>query len=229
MDTNSLKNSKKKEKEKEKEKEKKPISHKKIIYAVVMICIAFFGSFLFYFGLQVTLNTEVPIVIVISGSMEPNIRKGDLLFVKGTNPKDIKNGTVEDKNGDVIVFDARGLWVGAPEEPIVHRVVDMYLEGDTLYFRTKGDANSLPDQAPVPESRILGLVIGGIPYIGWVKIVLTESGLLIPLLVVISACLVISIVRDIFQEEDEDDAQMKINNKNQDSFEKQPPKTNELN
>ena len=216
MDKNNLKNSK------EKEKEKKPISHKKIIIAAVMICIAFFGSFLVYFGLQVALNTEAPIVIVVSGSMEPSIREGDLLFVMGTNPEDIKNGTAEDKNGDVIVFDARGLWAGAPEEPIVHRVVDKYLVGDTWYFRTKGDANWLPDQALVPESRIIGVVIGGIPYIGWVKIFLTESGLLIPLLVIVSAILVISIIRDIFQGEDED--QKKSNDKNQEDFEKQPPK-----
>ncbi|TKJ27898.1 MAG: signal peptidase I [Promethearchaeota archaeon Loki_b31] len=219
MDTNNLKNSK--------EKEKKPISHKKIIIAVVMICIAFFGSFLAYFVLQVALNTEAPIVIVVSGSMEPSIREGDLLFVMGTNPEYIKIGTAEDKNGDVIVFDARGLWAGAPEEPIVHRVVDKYLEGDTWYFRTKGDANSLPDQIPVPESRIIGVVIGGIPYIGWVKIVLTEYGLLIPLLVIISAFLVISIIRDIFQGDDED--RKKNNDKNQEDFEKQPPKTNKIN
>ncbi len=221
MDTKNLKNSK--------EKEKTPISHKKVIIAGVMICIAFFGSFLLYFGLQVVLNTEAPIVIVVSGSMEPNIREGDLLFVAGANPEDIINGTAEDKNGDVIVFDARGLWVGAPEEPIVHRVVGKYLNGDTWYFITKGDANSLPDQASVPETRIIGVVIGGIPYIGWVKIVLTESGLLIPLLVIISVFLVISIIRDIFQEDDEDrdKDQKKINDNNQESSEIQPPKTNQ--
>lgn len=212
MDTNNLKNSKEKEKE---EKEKKPISHKKIIIAAVMISIAFFGSFLVYFGLQVALNTEAPIVIVVSGSMEPNIREGDLLFVMGANPEDIKNGTVEEQNGDVIVFDARGLWPGAPEEPIVHRVVDKYLVEDTWYFRTKGDANSLSDQAPVPESCIIGVVIGGIPYIGWVKILLIESGLLIPLLVIVSTLLVISIIYDLFQgeDEDQDEDQKKSNEK----------------
>jgi len=218
-----MKSSKEKEKGKE-EKEKKPISHKKIIIAAVMICIAFFGSFLVFFGLQVVLNTEAPIVIVVSGSMEPNIREGDLLFVMGANPEDIKNGTAEEQNGDVIVFDARGLWAGAPEEPIVHRVVDKYLVEGTWYFRTKGDANLLTDQAPVPESCIIGVVIGGIPYIGWVKILLTESGLLIPLLVIVSTLLVISIIWDIFQGEDEDEDQKKINDENQEDFEKQPQK-----
>lgn len=184
------------------EKAKKPIPHKKVIIAVVMIIIAFFGSFFVYFILQVSLNTESPIVVVISGSMEPTIHKGDLLFVMGTDAENIKNGTEEDKKGDVIVFNAP--WIGAPQEPIVHRVVNKYQVGDIWYFETKGDANSFPDPYPVPESNIIGVVIGGIPYIGWVKIFLTDSGLLIPLLVLISALLIISIVRDIIKGEDEE-------------------------
>jgi len=185
-------------------KEKKPASRKKIIIAVVMISIAFFGSFLVYFILQISFNTESPIVVVVSGSMEPQIHKGDLLFVMGREPEDIKNGTIIDKDGDIIVFNAQGLWPSAPLDPIVHRVIDKYQVGDTWYFRTKGDANAIPDAAPIPESRIIGVVVGGIPYIGWVKIFLTESGLLIPLLVIISALLIISIVRDIYKGDDDD-------------------------
>jgi signal peptidase len=183
---------------------RKPIPHKKIIIAVVMIVIAFFGSFLVYFILQISFNTESPIVIVISESMEPTIHKGDLLFVMGTDAKDIKNGTAEDQDGDVIVFDARGLWFNAPQEPIVHRVIGKYLDGDIWYFRTQGDANTSPDEAPIPESRVIGVVVGWIPYIGWVKIFLTESGLLIPLLVIISALLIISIIRDVLKGDEED-------------------------
>ena len=90
-----------------KEKVRKPIPHKKIIIAAVMIAIAFFGSFLVYFILQISLNTESPIVVVISGSMEPTIHQGDLLFVMGTDTDEIEVG-------DVIVFDAYGLWSHAP-------------------------------------------------------------------------------------------------------------------
>ena len=43
-------------------------------------------------------------VIVVSGSMEPNLYKGDLLFLKGTDPATIKNGTSEGKEGDIIVL-----------------------------------------------------------------------------------------------------------------------------
>ncbi len=196
-------------------REKKSVSRKKFVIAIVMISIAFFGSFLVYFILQISFNTESPIVVVISPSMEPQIHTGDLLFVMGREPENIKKGTVADKDGDIIVFDAYGLWHTAPVEPIVHRVVDKYQVGDTWYFRTKGDANPIPDAAPIPESRIIGVVIGGIPYIGWVKIILTESGLLIPLLVIISALLIISIVRDIYKGDEEDQVEKK--NKEEDT------------
>jgi len=197
------------------EKEKKPVSRKKIIIAVVMISIAFFGSFLVYIVLQISFNTETPIVVVISDSMEPQIHRGDLLFVMGIEPENIKNGTIEDKNGDIIVFNAQGLWLTAPIEPIVHRVIDKYQIGDTWYFRTKGDANPIPDHAPIPEMSIIGVVVGGIPYIGFVKIFLTESGLLIPLLVAISALLILSIVRDIYKGNDDDQVE-KNKNKEED-------------
>ncbi|MFX0077362.1 MAG: signal peptidase I [Candidatus Hermodarchaeota archaeon] len=187
------------------EKLKKPIPHKKIIIAVVLIAVAFFGSFVLYFILQVALNTESPVVVVISGSMEPNIHKGDLLFLMGKDPEDIRSGTALDQTGDVIVFDAQGLWIGAPQEPIVHRIINKYQIGDTWYFTTKGDANSFPDPEDVPESNIIGVVVGRIPYIGWVKIFLTDSHLLIPLLVVISALLIYSIVKDIIKGEDEEE------------------------
>jgi len=190
--------------EKEK-KEKKPVPRKKIIIAVVMISIAFFGSFLLYFILQISFNTETPIVVVVSGSMEPQIHEGDMLFVVGIEPENIKSGTIEDKDGDIIVFNAQGLWPTAPIDPIVHRVINKYQLGDTWYFETKGDANSIQDAAAIPESRVIGVVVGGIPYIGWVKIFLTESGLLIPLLVIISALLIISIVKDIDQDEKDRD------------------------
>ncbi|MFX0058696.1 MAG: signal peptidase I [Candidatus Hodarchaeota archaeon] len=186
-----------------KKEEKKPLPKKKVIIAVVMICFAFFGSFLVYFILQITLNSETPVVVVISNSMVPKINKGDLLFVRGVDPESIQNGTEENLEGDVIVFDAQGLWIGAPNEPIVHRVIDKWETGGTWYFQTKGDANHSPDPAPVPEDRVHGIVIGMIPFIGWVKIVLADSGLLIPILIIISALLIISIIWDIMKGEDQ--------------------------
>lgn len=198
-------------------KEKK--SNKKIIIAVIFISFAFFGSFLIYFILQITLNTPNPMVVVVSGSMEPNIHTGDLLFLRGvSDPSTIKNGTIEDKTGDVIVYDARGLWVNAPAEPIVHRVVNNIVINESGYFFwTKGDANSGVDEAIVPADHIIGVVVGDIPYIGLVKIVLADTGLLIPIIVILSVLLIISIIWDFIKEEKDDSEKSKKKDSREDS------------
>ena len=178
--------------------EREPIPKRKIFIAVFLITFAFFGSYLIYFILQISLNTSTPMVVVVSESMEPNINKGDILFVQGKDPEDIKGG-------DVIVYDAYGLWYGAPEDPIVHRVIDIYKEDGKFYFVTKGDANDLKDEEPVPQGRVLGVVVGRIPYVGWVKIVLTDLGLLIPVILILSVPLIVSILWDLFKNEEEED------------------------
>ncbi|MFX1419771.1 MAG: signal peptidase I [Promethearchaeota archaeon] len=185
-------------------KRKQSSSKRKIIIGVILIALAFSGSFLIYFILQITLDTQTPMVVVVSGSMEPTLLKGDLLFLHGKDASLIKNGTIEGKEGDIIVFNAVGLpgWPNAPADPIVHRVVNKKYDNG-WFFQTKGDANPLPDDDWVPENRILGVVIGRIPIIGWVKILLTDSGLLIPLLVIVSALLIVSIIWDIFKKDNE--------------------------
>ena len=180
------------------QEKKEPISKKKLAISIFLIGFAFLGSYLIYFILQITLNTSTPMVVVVSGSMEPNINKGDLLFIQGVDPEDIQVG-------DVIVYDAHGLWVGAPEDPIVHRVIDIDEDDDKLYFITKGDANDLKDKEPVPENRVLGKVVGRIPYVGWVKIILTDYGLLFPVIIILSVPLVVSILWDLIKGEKEEE------------------------
>lgn len=193
------KNLKKKSKPK-----KQPISKKNIITSLILIGFAFFGSYLIYFILQVALDTQTPMVVVVSGSMEPEINKGDLLFLRGMDAEHIKEQD-SDHEGDIIVYDAKGLWEGAPEEPIVHRVVDKYYEDGRWYFITKGDANAKVDKEPVSASRILGVVCGKVPYVGWVKIVMSDYGLFIPILIILSVPLIISILWDLIRGEEEEE------------------------
>lgn len=63
-------------------------------------------------GLGLLTNTESPIVVVLSGSMEPAFYRGDLLFL--TNPARTPYQT-----GDITVYKVPG-----SEIPIVHRVLE---------------------------------------------------------------------------------------------------------
>jgi signal peptidase len=135
--------------------------------------------------LQSALNTEYPVVVVISDSMVPTIYTGDLLFIQAKSPEDIKAGSHENRTGDVILYDSKGVWDDPRPEPIVHRVVGKYYDNITkkYYFITQGDnLNTNPrtdppgtdKEIPVPEDKVLGVVVGRIPKLGSVKIWLND-------------------------------------------------------
>lgn len=159
---------------------------KKIIIPLSVIIIAVLGSFATFYILQFSLNTPTPVVVVSSGSMRPTLNEGDLLFVKGVDSSDIQNGTI-------IVFHA--YWAPDPSIPVVHRVVDIMEVGGVLYFKTKGDNNEQADPY-ISEYDVYGIVIGGIPYIGWIKLFFDSTGLLYILIAAIIIYLIISIVLD---------------------------------
>jgi signal peptidase len=199
-------------------KEKKKINKKDIIVGLLIIGIAFFGTFGVYGIMKITLRTEYPMVVVISGSMEPTIYRGDLLIVEGVAPEDLKVGTIEDKKGDIIVFDSQGVWPGGGKEPIVHRIVGRYIDNATgkYYFITKGDNN--PDTDPpgpgevlLPAEKILGRVVSIIPKVGYVRIFLSEGNVGYYIIGLLGVILVVSIVKDILNpEEDEEEKEKKI-------------------
>lgn len=83
--------------------------------------------------------------IVLSGSMEPTIKAGDLIITKKIDPKNIKVG-------DIISFRV--------EEDVVvsHRVTGIQTEGE-LTFSTKGDANIGMDAVSASSKDIEGIYI----------------------------------------------------------------------
>jgi len=95
-------------------------------------------------GLRVVLNTSSPLVIVVSGSMEPVFYRGDVVLLKGvTNPDQIEVG-------DVIVYKRPGY-----EYPIIHRVRYIYSLDGTTCFVTWGDNNPVPDPPyPTPDGPL---------------------------------------------------------------------------
>ena len=93
------------------------------------------GVFAFWFGVRAALRTEYPLLVVASQSMLPTLDVSDIIIVQGTNPLDIK--ATPDLEGDIIVFYKPTDW----DTRIVHRAIKKEVDGDTVYFQTRGDNN----------------------------------------------------------------------------------------
>ena len=87
---------------------------------------------------------------VISGSMEPELPVGSVIYVKATDPSEIQEG-------EIIAFDdGNGV--------ISHRVTTN--RTSVGEFVTKGDANNIEDINPVPYDAVIGRVESHIPMMG---------------------------------------------------------------
>ena len=92
--------------------------------------------------------------VVVSGSMEPTIPTGSIIYSKQTDPALLEPG-------DIIVFkdEAHGT------TPITHRVVTNDPSARTI--TTKGDANENEDINPVTYDSVVGKVAAHVPRIGF--------------------------------------------------------------
>ncbi len=96
-------------------------------------------------GNQIPMPFGYGAAVVLSGSMEPEFSKGDLIIVKETNDVQVN---------DIVVFqDSTSL--------VVHRVIEM----DGTQLTTKGDSNNTADD-PIEITAVKGKVLFWIPYAG---------------------------------------------------------------
>jgi len=112
---------------------------------------------------RIAMNTESPVMVVPSTSMVPTLNVGDIVIVKGVDTSTITVGTI-------IIFRSPS---GSID--IIHRVIGITRQGDKLYFQTKGDHNPGPDPwlPGVPAENVKGVLVGKIPYIGYVTLALS--------------------------------------------------------
>lgn len=99
---------------------------------------------------------------VLSGSMEPDIQTGSVIFVK----------LVEDdqtfSENDIITF------VTEDGMTVTHRIQEV--QNEQKSYVTKGDANDGADIEPVLKENIIGIYKGiTIPYLGYVMAFLTSN------------------------------------------------------
>ncbi len=96
-----------------------------------------------------------------SGSMEPNISRGDMVLVEKS--KDYEHI----QEGDILVYRHSNMVV-------VHRVVEVSGDGGTYSYHTKGDANGSPDVWQVDQSDVIGVARGKIVKFGFPTLWLNE-------------------------------------------------------
>ncbi len=121
--------------------------------------------FLMFFLL--ILYTKGNCFVVLSGSMEPAIPTGSLIF------------TFQDEQiltGDIITFQKK-------DAIITHRVIGQTQDR----YMTKGDANSLVDAGTVSMTQIIGKVFFHIPYLGYLITFLQSFPLLLIPICLLSA------------------------------------------
>lgn len=103
-------------------------------------------------------------LIVLSGSMAPAMKPGELIISKGISAREIRVG-------DIITF-------RTPRSPAdvrhpldtltTHRVVRIEQKADRILFETKGDANRNKDAWQVPAVSVVGRLVATIPFLGWI-------------------------------------------------------------
>lgn len=91
--------------------------------------------------------------IVLSGSMENTIKKGDLIIVEVVNAKNLTKGKV------IAFRDAEGTVT-------THRIIEIVEDETGKYYVTKGDNNNSQDQNLVEPNDVEGIYKGRIPGVG---------------------------------------------------------------
>lgn len=114
-----------------------------------------------------------------SFTMKNGFNKGDIVFITGVKPENVKIG-------DIIIYNS-----GTNPSPIIHRVINIRIDNGSYVFSTIGDNNwgqfSLNQSSYVNPNRIDEInvkqnqVVGEarakiIPYLGWIKLVFYNTG-----------------------------------------------------
>eukprot|EP01103_Thecamoeba_quadrilineata_P007656 TRINITY_DN17502_c0_g1_i1.p1 TRINITY_DN17502_c0_g1~~TRINITY_DN17502_c0_g1_i1.p1 ORF type:complete len:201 (-),score=15.04 TRINITY_DN17502_c0_g1_i1:16-618(-) len=153
----------------------KRMRYKQILFQIISFGLIISSALMIWKSLMLFTGSECPIVVVLSGSMEPAFHRGDLLFLYMSDaPFQV---------GEIVVFK-----IVDREIPIVHRIIKVHerSHNSTLglpetEILTKGDNNQVDDrglyqrgQLWLKREHILGRAMGFLPYVGMVTIIMND-------------------------------------------------------
>jgi signal peptidase I len=115
--------------------------------------------------------------VVKSGSMEPKIHVGSVVFDKPQKEYGV---------GDVITFKILGT-----KDTVTHRIVEVVPDAkNEIFYRVKGDANQTADPSLVAKANVVGKQNFSVPLLGYlVGFIKTLPGLIV--LIIIPAVIII--------------------------------------
>ena len=122
----------------------------KVIYNMLAVVVILVAILLIISVFPITNNFKF--LMVQSGSMQPVIKTGSVVFVKPVSNYKIR---------DIITFNDI-------KETTTHRIHDMEVVSGKLLYITKGDANNRPDKNRVEQQEIVGKVIFSVPFFGYI-------------------------------------------------------------
>merc|ERR1712080_742873 len=143
---------------------------RQILYQVFSFVMVILTALMIWKGLSIATGSESPIVVVLSGSMEPAFYRNDLLFLTNSENEDVRVG-------EIVVFKIKDRDI-----PIVHRVVKVHQKANGFVkFLTKGDNNNVNDRglyAPgqywLERKDVIGRVRGYLPYLGIITLIMND-------------------------------------------------------
>ncbi|KAK1643315.1 hypothetical protein QYE76_061120 [Lolium multiflorum] len=149
---------------------------RQVLAQIISLGMIVTSALIIWKGLMVATGSESPVVVVLSGSMEPGFKRGDILFLRMSKQPI--------RTGEIVVFN-----------------VDVHerQESGEVDILTKGDNNFGDDrllyahgQNWLQQHHIMGRAVGFLPYVGWVTIVMTEQPIIKYLLIGALGLLVIT-------------------------------------
>ena len=125
---------------------------------------------------------------VLTGSMVPTLRPGDLFLCVKADIKEVEAG-------DIIAFYAPD----TGKTPVVHRAVEVNYRGEEVEITTKGDAVEQPDKWTVTKDNFIGKAYGRVPLVGYLgKYLGSKTGIVVGvgLLLILGVLTMIDIAKE---------------------------------
>lgn len=164
------------------EKKKKKIENRKKITSIILK-VLIFVIIIYNFGVIATSIIKpnktpsflgIKTFVILSGSMEPNLKIGDIAIVEECKQEDLKvDDIISFREGQVIV---------------THRIIEIRNTDTEVKYITKGDNNNTEDTNPVVFENIEGVYKTRIKYVGNLILFLKNK---IAIIVIILICFVI--------------------------------------